>query len=243
MSEFRPHEVEWTPEKVARMWDYFASNPAYDDRYFSAHSGSAIVAHVLHDRSIELTKSRVLDFGCGRGDLLAALYSRGIPAQGLEFSEDSVAEVKRRFAGNPLFLDVGFARKLPCALDAGSFDVVFLVEVVEHLLDEQLRPTLTEVRRLVRAGGVVVVTCPNGERLEAGCIQCPDCGGVFHRWQHVRSLTAESIGALFGEYGFETRIATGVFWGLTPMARLRTRIRRPRQPLPKPHLLYVGVAR
>jgi len=136
-------------------------------------------------------------------------------------------------------LEVGDAQALPYP-DA-SFDVVFLVEVIEHLLDDQIAPVLAEVRRLLATGGAVVVTAPNAEDLSAESVRCPDCGGVFHQFQHLRSLDPQSIAELFESHGFRTEKAEGVYWGLTPWAVIRTWLRNPGR-LPRPHLLYVGRA-
>jgi SAM-dependent methyltransferase len=231
------HDVVWTPEKIATTWDFFSESLGGSDLYFSAHAGRWIVKRV--DREVGLSRKKVLDFGCGRGDLLAQLYARGIPAQGLEFSQESARSTTARFAGEPLFQGVA---STPDELVDSSFDVVLLVEVIEHLLDDQISSTLAEVHRLLAPGGRVVVTCPNTEKLADDSVRCPDCGAVFHRWQHVRSLDPRSISALFERRGFRTEKAEGVYFGLTPAAAVRTWLRNPGR-LPKPHLLYVGSVR
>jgi 2-polyprenyl-3-methyl-5-hydroxy-6-metoxy-1,4-benzoquinol methylase len=229
------HDVVWTPEKIAETWDWFSQGEP--ERYFSIHSGAAIAERLEHE--VGLRGKRLLDFGCGRGDLLATLYAHGIAAQGLEFSEESARTTSDRFVGEPLFQGVAAS---PSELADGSFDVILLVEVIEHLLDEQIPPTLAEVRRLLAPGGRVVVTCPNDENLANETTRCPDCGAVYHRWQHMRSLNPASISALFEAHGFRTVQATGVYWGLTRAIRFRLRARRPFTPLPAPHLLYVGAS-
>jgi SAM-dependent methyltransferase len=228
------HEVVWTPEKIAQTWDFFSEHRAGSTWYFSSNVGRWIIKQA--DRELQLRGKRVLDFGCGRGDLLAHLFARGIPAHGLEFSAESAHVTRDRFAGEPLLQGVAAG---PAELEPASFDVVFLVEVIEHLLDEQIAPTLAEIRRLLAPGGVVVVTCPNGEDLSAEQVRCPDCGGVFHQFQHVRSFDPASISSLFESHGFTTKTAEGVYWGLTPYAVVRTWLRNPGR-LPKPHLLYIG---
>ena len=228
------HEVIWTPEKIAATWDFFSENLAGSNLYFSSHAGRWIVKRV--DREFGLKAKRVLDFGCGRGDLLAHMFAQGIPARGLEFSQESARATSGRFEGEPLFQGIAAA---PGELEDDSFDVVVLVEVIEHLLDEQIPQTLAEVHRLLAPGGRVVVTCPNAEPLAVDSVRCPDCGGVFHRWQHVRSLDPKTIGAMFEQHGFATEKAEGVYWGLTPYAVVRTWLRNPGR-LPRPHLLYVG---
>jgi SAM-dependent methyltransferase len=231
---YTPHDVEWTPEKVARVWDFFGSILAFRPLYFSAHSGAAIVDRA--DREVDLRGKRVLDFGAGHGDLLAHLFARGVAAKGLEFSAGSARATRARFGDEPLFGGIEIADELPSPYDDGSFDVVFLVEVVEHLLEDQLEPTVREIERLLAPGGCVVATAPNGEELVLEHVRCPDCGATFHRWQHQRSLTAESLAALFGR--FEVVCSEGLHWrdrGVrSRAARLLGRAG------PAPHLLYVG---
>ena len=230
---YEPHQVEWTAEKVGRVWDHYGSIEAFQPLYFSAHSGEAIVARA--DAELGLAGKRVLDFGSGHGDLLAQLFRRGIAAHGLEFSAGSAAATRARFASEARFLGIEVTDDLPSPYADGSFDVVFLVEVVEHLLEEQVAPTMRELTRLLAPGGHVVATTPNAEQLVHEEVHCPDCGATFHRWQHQRSLTADSLAALFS--GFEVVRAVALDWGERRRSRLR-RLLRPGGAAP--HLLYVG---
>jgi SAM-dependent methyltransferase len=230
---YAPHDVEWTPEKVARVWDFYGSVDAFRPLYFSAHSGAAIVGRA--DREVDLRGKRVLDFGAGHGDLLAHLFARGIAAKGLEFSSGSALATRTRFRDEPLFGGIEIADELPAPFPEGSFDVIFLVEVVEHLLERQLEPTIREIERLLAPGGYVVATAPNGEELVLEHVRCPDCGATFHRWQHQRSLTPESLAALFGR--FEVVRSEGLRWSSGLRARAARLLGRGG---PAPHLLYVG---
>jgi 2-polyprenyl-3-methyl-5-hydroxy-6-metoxy-1,4-benzoquinol methylase len=229
---YTPHEVEWSPEKVARVWDFYGSIDAFRPLYFSAHSGAAIVERT--DRELGLRGKRVLDFGAGHGDLLAHFFARGIAASGLEFSAGSAKATRERFVSEPLFGGIEVAEELPASYADESFDVVFLVEVVEHLLEPQLAPTVREVERLLAPGGHVVVTAPNAEVLVLEHVRCPDCGATFHRWEHQRSLTAASLSQLFGR--FEIVRSEAVNW--SPGGSLVARLLRRRRGTP--HLFYVG---
>ena len=232
---YDPHEVEWTPEKVRRVWDFYASGEVFHGSYFTAHSGAAIVERI--DRELGLGGKRILDYGCGRGDLLSHLLTRGHSAAGLEFSEDLARLARGRLDGSKGFEGVVYADRPPSELQSGSFDVVLLIEIVERLLDEEIAPTFAEVQRLLAPGGAVVITTPYAEPVEQRYVRCPDCGGTFHRWQHVRSLDAASGRELLAENGLEPSRAEGVFWGLSRLQLLRHRLSR----RPWPHLLLVGV--
>lgn len=234
--EYTPHELEWTPSRVARIWDFYASTPAFRTAFFSAHSGGAIVKRA--DSLIGLKGMRVLDFGCGRGDLIEPLLGHGARVTGLEFSPDAAEESIRRFRGHEGFEGVVVTEVLPSELTE-AFDVVFLIEVLEHLLPEQVAGTLAEVRRLTKSGGSVVVTTPNAEVLAEALVHCPECGATFHRWQHQRTLDSASISSLFAEHGIRAKHVEALYWGLSRLGALRQRLKR-KGPLPRPHLFYVG---
>ena len=235
MSDLRydPHDVEWTAEKSERVWNFYGSRPAFRALYFSAHSGEAIVERA--EREVGLRGRRILDFGAGRGDLLAVLLERGHRAGGFEFSEGSAELARGRLAGESGFEGIEVSPELPSPYPDASFDVVFLIEVVEHLLDDQLAATLGEVHRLLTAGGHLVLTTPHAENLELELAHCPDCGATFHRWQHQRSWTVASLRAVAEGAGFETVTATALDW--RRRGRLRSWLRRRAG---GPHLLYVG---
>ncbi len=243
---FEPHAIEWTPIRVGRLWDYYASNPAYKDHYFSKHSGASILAAV--GETVELRGRRVLDFGCGPGFMLERLLEKDIRASGVEFSERSVREAGERLRAYPSFEGVIRAERVPTPLPESSYDVVLCIEVVEHLFEADLRPAIREIHRLLVPRGIAVVTTPNEERMEAESQMCPECGCVFHRWQHMRRFDAATLTRTMHECGFETLVcrATRFRQGTRrrPLRRLKRSLRRilgpARAPESTPHLIYVG---
>ena len=243
---FEPHAIEWTPEKVGRLWDFYASNPAYKDHYFSKHSGASILSVIK--KTLDLRGRRVLDFGCGPGYMLERLLENGIRASGLEFSEKSVREATGRLKVYPSFEGVTRADRVPTSLEDSAYDVILCVEVIEHLFDEQLLPALREIHRLLVPGGVAVITTPNEEHMEAESQMCPECGSVFHRWQHMRRFDVTTLTRLLEECGFSTIVcrATRFSQGRRrrPLRRLKHSVRRlfawSSAPGRTPHLIYIG---
>ena len=237
-TDFVPHQVEWTREKSSRWWDETASR--HQDRYFSRRFGATIIAMswLLGVRNIR--SSEVLDFGCGAGYLLDALLARKIPCAGADFSEDSVAVVEKRLAGNSLFRGVQLIRQLPTDIPDGRYDRVFLIEAIEHLLDDDLEATMTELQRIVPVGGFLIVTTPNDEKLARAESICPDCGCIFHPVQHVRSWDKDSLSDIMRRFGFETVACRPLYlqsgWVQTLiLTGLAKAIRRP-----LPNLLFIG---
>lgn len=103
------------------------------------------------------SQAKVLDFGAGSGELVAALRARSLEADGLEFADEA-----RRFClehrGISLLSDL---KGLPSA----RYDVITMIEVIEHLTE--LQPTLRELYRIMKPGGTLLVTTPNRLGLRA----------------------------------------------------------------------------
>ena len=101
---------------------------------------------------------------------------------------------------------------LPGPLAAGHFDVVYATEVIEHLNDTEFDGMLAECKRLLKPGGKVFFTTPNEEDYDASKVMCPDCGSIFHKWQHLRTWTRDSLRERIERAGFRTRSVEMVAW-------------------------------
>lgn len=95
---------------------------------------------------------RILDIGCGRANLLAALARQGCECHGVERPEFPLDQAPPGIRFHRDVLD-----NLP--LEANSFDAVVLWHVLEHVSDPSA--TLQSVARLVRPGGIVALAVPN----------------------------------------------------------------------------------
>ena len=96
---------------------------------------------------------RILDNGCGLGTYLQALAPFSAQRFGLEVESDRARQALPTATG--IVQAVG--ESLPFADD--SFDCVLSNEVIEHVLDD--RQALSEMARVTRPGGRVVIFCPN----------------------------------------------------------------------------------
>lgn len=235
---FKPHALKWTPLHVKRFWDFTSSNPAHQTLYFSRMVGDALIQFVQSNR-VRLT-GRILDFGCGLGFLLEKLVARGIGCEGADSSETSLQEARRCLGESPLLRGLIHVSSLPVPLPDDSFDVVFMLELVEHVLEEDLDAIAREMHRIARPGGAIVISTPNQEDLQAGESLCPECGCVFHRWQHMRSWNADGLTACMKAAGFNREVCRAVHLPQPGMAgrlgALATRVFRWKPP----HLIYIG---
>jgi SAM-dependent methyltransferase len=103
-------------------------------------------------------KGSVLDIGCGPGFLLREFRERGWQVHGTEFSERSAAHAR-----DVLRLPISIASEFKFQDD--SFDAVVMWHVLEHMPDPER--TVSEVARVLRAGGVFLCAVPNFGSAEA----------------------------------------------------------------------------
>jgi SAM-dependent methyltransferase len=131
-----------------------------DDDYLAEEQGRrATAARLLDLIAPHVPSGRLLDIGCGHGLLLDEARRRGYDTVGLELSRAAAAHARGR-----LGLDV---REVPLeGFEAdGEFDVVLLVDVLEHL-DDPLAG-LDHCAGLLAPDGVLCVVTPDPSSLTA----------------------------------------------------------------------------
>ena len=141
-------------------------------------------------RRLKRKNAKVLDIGCGRGQLLRAFQQQGCDVTGTEFSNDAC-----RFAREVLKLPVRVGLLKELNFPDNSFDVVVMWHVLEHVSDP--RPTIAEIARILRPGGIFLVAVPNFGSPEAQLTQA----GWFHLDvpRHLSHHTRESLSRSLGE--------------------------------------------
>jgi 2-polyprenyl-3-methyl-5-hydroxy-6-metoxy-1,4-benzoquinol methylase len=106
-------------------------------------------------------RRNVLDIGCGRGEFLEMMREEGIPARGIDLSEEAVATCRHKGLDAQTADLFEYLDSLP----EGSLDGIFCSQVVEHLPPERL-PEMIQLcsSRLQREGAIAIET-PNPECL------------------------------------------------------------------------------
>jgi SAM-dependent methyltransferase len=123
---------------------------ALEDSHWWFQGRKQLILSLL-DRYMPCDNPKILDVGCGTGGMLAAYGERGI-VLGLDMAPEAAGFCQRRDVGMLL----GSGIELPLA-DA-SMDVVSALDVIEHVDDDS--GMLTEMTRVCRPGGVVLLTVP-----------------------------------------------------------------------------------
>jgi SAM-dependent methyltransferase len=88
----------------------------------------------------------------------------------------------------------------------GSFDIVFFCEILEHLLSE---PRISEMRRVLRPGGHVLITTPNATRL-GNLVHLAKGLNIYNGYspagphgRHNREYTLAEVVALVERHGLQ----------------------------------------
>lgn len=102
-------------------------------------------------------KLPILDAGCGSGRWVAWFARKGYEAAGLDWSEELCAAARASFPGRRF--EAGDIRAMP--FGDGEFGSIIAHGSVEHTPDGPVA-ALSEFRRVLRPGGIAIITVPYG---------------------------------------------------------------------------------
>lgn len=132
------------------------------ERYWDAHETghlsdfglkwSHLTPHIPKEKGIT-----VLDFGCGRGDIMEEMRKINPDARyvGIDVSEAAVEDAQKKYPEFEFHV-ISDGGRFP--LGDASVDFVFTSEVVEHVYDTE--NAFVELGRVLKPGGRVLLTTP-----------------------------------------------------------------------------------
>ena len=151
----------------------------------------ALLAFLPHNREL-----RILEIGCGMGELLTGLSQLGYDCTGLDVSRTRIEFLQSRRA-KKLRFEQAEGTRLPFA-DA-SFDVVISIQLFEHLHPDDAETHLREVGRVLSPGGRYLMETPN---------RWSGPGDVSRFFSdrpegfHLREYSIAELSGLFDQTGF-----------------------------------------
>jgi 2-polyprenyl-3-methyl-5-hydroxy-6-metoxy-1,4-benzoquinol methylase len=144
---------------------------------------------------------RVLDVGCGEGQLTAAAAQAGHAVVGVDVAEEPLRRARQQHRGLDFRLvELDADWSLPDA----SFDAVWAGETIEHVLDTA--GWLSQVRRVLRSGGSLLLSTPANGRLAmlASALSARRMDERFDpRSDHLRFYTRRTLTRLLDDFGFQ----------------------------------------
>jgi 2-polyprenyl-3-methyl-5-hydroxy-6-metoxy-1,4-benzoquinol methylase len=152
-------------------------------------------------RSSPTVPLRVLDVGCGEGQLTAAIADAGYQVLGVDVAEEPLRRARSRHAELELLrVEPGGEWSIADA----SFDAIWSGGTIEHVADTAC--WLSELRRVLRSGGGLILSTPaHGPLTRLGLALSP---ARFERHfapraDHLRFYTRHTLTRLLEDFGFE----------------------------------------
>lgn len=175
----RPDSPKGTPVEIAgAIWDQHASwwRETFSEGADIEYS-EEIVPLVLE---VFIDRQRVLDLGCGEGQIARALHGadHAIKVVGLDLSIEQLANARRYSAPELVFVQ-GAAERIP--FTDGAFDGVVCCLAIEHCAD--VDRVLEEVSRVLSPGGafLLLINHPLYQGLGSGFVDDQILGE--HYWR------------------------------------------------------------
>jgi ubiquinone/menaquinone biosynthesis C-methylase UbiE len=145
----------------------------------------------------------VLDLGCGAGEFSAALTKAGAQVIAVDVAAEALRRARERVPGLDARL---WSAGEPLPVDDNAVDVVWAGEVIEHVAD--VAPWLSEVRRVLKPRGSLLVTTPHHGPLTMLRLALSPRAFQRHfdpRSDHVRFFSPVTLGRLLDDLGFDVR--------------------------------------
>jgi SAM-dependent methyltransferase len=141
--------------------DYYRRLHAVEQSHWWHVGMRKVAASILGER-LRRQHLQLLDAGCGTGGFLAWAYETGAFERlcGVDISPEAI-----EFAGHEVpAADVRVAPLDDLPFERGSFDLVTLNDVLQHVEEGVVRDGLCELRRVVREDGALLVRTNSGRR-------------------------------------------------------------------------------
>lgn len=108
---------------------------------------------------------KILDIGCGRGELTYALAATGADVIGVDYSEAAIKIAQKTYLG---IENLTYIREDIFKMEnLDAFDKIVMADVVEHIEQEVLEKIFEKISRFLSRTGVLVIhTAPNREYYE-----------------------------------------------------------------------------
>ncbi|MDB6031401.1 MAG: hypothetical protein JWM16_1739 [Verrucomicrobiales bacterium] len=157
---------------------YYRNNTAYAE--FLAGWDAAFYSKYVRTLAPEKRGGRVLDVGCGVGQVVGQLSGGGFEAYGVDVSQPNI-ERARQFSERCQLYD---GKRLP--FPDQHFNTVGALNVLEHV--DEPEAFLKDLVRVTEVGGRVVVSSPNFFRVFGFRDYHPRMRGVGNKWRNWKRI-------------------------------------------------------
>lgn len=224
--------MTWTHESIKCFWDFESNFP---ENYFAFQHGKKLLGHILPYIN---NNDKVLDYGAGKGFFTQELLSKGIKTATFDLSKESSKASKNKFRNHASY--IGSFDNNTIKENRNQFDIIFLIEVIEHLESDTRTLVLEQIHSLLKDNGLLVITTPNEEDLTKSLIINPSTKEIFHRWQHCYSWSAKSLSEDIEKNKFKVLSTHSInlkHIGKSPLMYIKRLLKRHNK---QPHLIAIS---
>lgn len=166
--------------------NYFALRNV-ESKTYGGFTLPAYLTEVLTDTDVH-----ILDFGCGFGQMISVLKQNGF--SNIEGADIDFAAIKhlreRQITVHDLSSETDFYDR-----HAGNYDFVIMSHVLEHFPKSEVINLLRLVRKVIKAGGALIVMVPNAQS-NTGCYW------AYEDFTHTLLFTSGSLYYVLKASGF-----------------------------------------
>jgi SAM-dependent methyltransferase len=144
--------VHWLSARPT-LWNIFRRILEFNFREEKRVIGVELMPHAERIRREEGRKPRILDLGCGTGELAPVFLKRGYTYVGIDIEAERIQYAAKTFKKGKFH--VMDASKI--AYPTGHFDQILVTGVLHHLSDEDVRSIVREMKRILRPDGRALV--------------------------------------------------------------------------------------
>jgi ubiquinone/menaquinone biosynthesis C-methylase UbiE len=175
----------------AEFGDYF-NYPAVDRQALRRRYEELLSKHKIK------TTDRVLEIGCGGGQILAFFRRSDFHFIAMDIPVKNLKRIHQQ-ASFPISSVAGDIFYLPFA--AKSIDVIILSEVLEHLADPEA--ALHEIYRVLKNSGVLLLSTPYKEKIQYHL--CIHCNKLTPAHAHLHSFDRRKLQVMLEKSGLRAR--------------------------------------
>jgi 2-polyprenyl-6-hydroxyphenyl methylase/3-demethylubiquinone-9 3-methyltransferase len=182
-------------------------------------------ASVFAARGLDPAGKVIIDVGCGGGLMAEEIARLGAAVIGVDPSAASITTARAHAADGGLAIDyrIGSGEHLPA--DDGCADVVYCVDVLEHVAD--LDAVIGETARVLKPGGLYLFDTINRTRLSKLVMikLSQDWSATawmppgLHDWDQF--ITPAELSQALARHGLDRHDLTGMSPGISPPALIR----------------------
>ena len=141
----------------------------------------------IYNALLSLDGKHILELGCGGAEITRNIATSGADRKITAFEVDEIAHDKNLQITDLPNVTFGLSGAQEIPLEDESVDVVFMFKSLHHVPPELMEPSMREIRRVLKQGGLVYISEP----VFAGDFN--DILRLFHDEQKVREAAFNTV--------------------------------------------------